>query len=87
VTYNKINTYAWFKDNVANLSPEEGYDPTNRTQAFAALTTPGKIPLGILYREERETFEDLALRDRPTPIVDTPLDDLTSLAKLQEVYR
>jgi 2-oxoglutarate ferredoxin oxidoreductase subunit beta len=87
VTYNKINTYAWFKDNVYTVSADDGYDNTNRTQAFATITAEGKIPLGVLYREERPTFEDLALRDRAVPIVDVSLDDHRSLAKLQETYR
>ncbi|MGB8267392.1 MAG: 2-oxoacid:ferredoxin oxidoreductase subunit beta [Candidatus Velthaea sp.] len=86
VTFNKINTFAWYKEHSYTVSPDDGYNPTNRMQAFATICEPGKIPLGILYREQRPTFEELALRDRTTPIVDLPLDDLTPIAKLQEAY-
>ncbi len=27
VTYNKVNTYDWFKENLTKLSDIEGYDP------------------------------------------------------------
>ncbi len=58
VTYNKINTYAWFKENVEDYTVTEGYAPDDRVAAFQALTREGDIPLGIIYREERPTFED-----------------------------
>jgi 2-oxoglutarate ferredoxin oxidoreductase subunit beta len=58
VTYNKINTYAWFKDNVHDLAAAEGYAPSDRLAAFDALTREGKIPLGVIYKEDRPTFED-----------------------------
>lgn len=58
VTYNKTNTYAWFKENIADMGGRADYDAANRARAFEVLTTPGPIPLGILYREERATFED-----------------------------
>ncbi|MEO6990628.1 MAG: 2-oxoacid:ferredoxin oxidoreductase subunit beta [Candidatus Baltobacteraceae bacterium] len=66
VTYNKINTYAWFKENVEDVAVREGYDPTDRSGAFDALTRAGKIPLGVIYRERRATFEELAhLSEQP----------------------
>src|SRR5690606_39012044 len=34
VTYNKINTYDWFKENLVKLSDIEGYDPSDRTMAM-----------------------------------------------------
>ena len=60
VTYNKINTYAWFKDNVSDLANSEGYSPSDKLAAFDALTREGKIPLGVIYKEDRPTFEDRA---------------------------
>jgi 2-oxoglutarate/2-oxoacid ferredoxin oxidoreductase subunit beta len=58
VTYNKINTYAWFKENVEDVTAREDYAPNDRAAAFAALTREGDIPLGIIYKEDRPTFED-----------------------------
>jgi 2-oxoglutarate ferredoxin oxidoreductase subunit beta len=58
VTYNKINTYAWFKENVEDVTGRPDYAPNDRTAAFEALTREGDIPLGIIYKEDRPTFED-----------------------------
>ena len=88
VTYNKINTYAWFKDNVAWVSPETGYDPADRTAAFKALTDEGKIPLGVLYRTSRATLEDLSLQPGTAPVAMQEITgDLRNYATIQESYR
>ncbi len=47
VTYNKINTYKWFKDNVYYL--DDSYDPHNRVEAFKKAIEFHKFPLGVLY--------------------------------------
>jgi 2-oxoglutarate ferredoxin oxidoreductase subunit beta len=58
VTFNKRTTYAWFKDNVYDLAARDDYAPHDRRAAFEVLTREGAIPLGIIYREERPTFEE-----------------------------
>ncbi|GAC1544413.1 MAG: 2-oxoacid:ferredoxin oxidoreductase subunit beta [Candidatus Velthaea sp.] len=58
VTYNKINTYAWFKENVEDLTARIGYAPSDRLAAFDALTREGPIPLGVIYEDHRPTFEE-----------------------------
>lgn len=61
VTFNKINTFQWFRDNTYYL--DESHDVTNRTQAFMKATETGKMPLGIFYsKASKMTFED-NLRD------------------------
>jgi 2-oxoglutarate ferredoxin oxidoreductase subunit beta len=73
VTYNKINTYAWFKENTYYVTDDPAYDPANATRAFGTLASDGKMPLGVIYREQRPTFE--ALTHLPdAPIVSTNLD-------------
>ncbi|MBV8082089.1 MAG: 2-oxoacid:ferredoxin oxidoreductase subunit beta [Candidatus Eremiobacteraeota bacterium] len=86
VTFNKVNTYKWFKENVYHLSDIEGYDPSNRAKAFDVLTQHGKIPLGVFYREIRPTFEALTLKDSPA-IAGLDIDRIDpKLAELQEAY-
>ncbi|BDE06638.1 2-oxoacid:ferredoxin oxidoreductase subunit beta [Vulcanimicrobium alpinum] len=58
VTYNKINTYAWFKEHIEDAALRDDHRPSERTAAFDALTREGKIPLGIIYQEERPTLEE-----------------------------
>ncbi|GAC1421505.1 MAG: 2-oxoacid:ferredoxin oxidoreductase subunit beta [Candidatus Velthaea sp.] len=87
VTYNKINTYAWFKDNVADLTAREGYAPSDRLAAFDALTREGPIPLGVIYENQRATFEEQS--GLPVPPI-ARLDLRSSgpqYAALQAAYR
>jgi len=87
VTYNKINTFAWFKQNVHDHATRDGYAPHDKTAAFAALTREGEIPLGIIYQEERPTFEDRSGLSA-TPVVRAPLyDQSDAYAALQRAYR
>ena len=55
VTYNKVNTYPWFKENTYYL--DESHDPRNRMEAFKRATEEGKLPLGIFYIHPKPTFE------------------------------
>jgi len=56
VTYNKINTFRWFKSNTYYL--DDKYDPTDRLAAFEKAIERDKYPLGVLYRSlPRATFE------------------------------
>ena len=89
VTYNKINTYAWFKENTAWIAPETtGYDPSDKNAAFKALNEEGKMPLGVLYRESRATLEDLSLNGNQTPVIAQDIEsNLASFAEIQESYR
>lgn len=57
VTFNKHNTYQWFKDNTYYL--DESYDCHNRDHAFSKATEIDKLPLGIFYKSpDKSTFED-----------------------------
>ena len=44
VTYNKINTFRWFKENTYYL--DDTYDPHNRIEAFKKVTDTGKVSTG-----------------------------------------
>jgi 2-oxoglutarate ferredoxin oxidoreductase subunit beta len=57
VTFNKINTFKWYRDRVYKL--EDEYDPYNHLKAFErSLEWGDKIPNGIFYKNERETLEE-----------------------------
>lgn len=57
VSFNKVNTYQWFKENTYYL--EDSHDPSDRIEAFKRATEKGKLPLGIFYRNpDKPCFED-----------------------------
>lgn len=56
VSFNKINTYDWFKEHTYYL--DSRYDVTNRIEAFKKSIEQNKLPLGIFYiNENKKTFE------------------------------
>ena len=57
VTFNKVNTYAWFKQKLVDVEKVEGYDPTSRVAAMTLLSQHDEMVTGIIYRNEIETFE------------------------------
>ncbi|HYA10239.1 MAG TPA: thiamine pyrophosphate-dependent enzyme [Thermoplasmata archaeon] len=59
VTYNKINTFDFFRQRVYKLE-SSGHDPSDKVAAWQrALEWGDKIPIGLLYRAEHPTYEDL----------------------------
>lgn len=57
VTFNKINTYEWYKKRVHHIETE--YNPEDRIEAFKkALEWGDRIPIGIIYKNTRQTFEE-----------------------------
>ncbi len=58
VTWNKVNTYAWFRERVYDVD-EEGHDPASFEAAMAkALEFGDRIPTGLIYQSDRPTYEE-----------------------------
>jgi len=56
VTFNKINTYQWFKEHTYYL--EDSHDPHNRGEAFNRAIEKDRMPLGVFYvNPDKKTFE------------------------------
>jgi 2-oxoglutarate ferredoxin oxidoreductase subunit beta len=56
VTYNKLNTYQWFKAKTYYL--DSSYDPHDRIEALRRAWEVDKLPLGIFYLNSKPTFEE-----------------------------
>ncbi len=57
VTFNKLNTNNWFKENTYYL--EDSYTPDDRTTAFNRAIETDKLPLGVFYiNPNKTTFTD-----------------------------
>lgn len=58
VTFNKLNTFDWYRERCRPLSAD--HDPTDFDAALKrALEFGDTIPTGIIYRNERRTYEEL----------------------------
>ncbi|WP_257351465.1 2-oxoacid:ferredoxin oxidoreductase subunit beta [Pseudalkalibacillus decolorationis] len=61
VTYNKVNTYDWFKEHLVSLSDIEGYDAHNRMIAMQTLMENNGLVKGLIYQnKEKKSYQDLA---------------------------
>lgn len=60
VTFNKLNTYEWFRRNIVDVE-QINHNPSSRLEAFKMLLTSGKIPVGLIYWSEEEAFEELII--------------------------
>jgi 2-oxoglutarate ferredoxin oxidoreductase subunit beta len=91
VTYNKINTYDWFRQRVYSLE-KEGHDPSSLTAAWGVANSwpnldqkRDRIPLGVFFqRSDIPTYEDLEPALRKGPPVRQPLGLANPEALLEE---
>ena len=85
VTFNKINTYQWYKERVYKLEEDKSYDRTNRIKAFEkALEWGAKIPIGVIYSKERPIFEDSIFSPGDESLSRQPLTPPAALKMLEK---
>jgi 2-oxoglutarate ferredoxin oxidoreductase subunit beta len=87
VTFNKINTYQWFKEHCYYL--EDSHDLFNRDAAFKKAIETQKLPLGIFYvNPNKRSFEQNleVYHDDKHPIYERELDT-GKLAALVNKFR
>ncbi len=75
VTYNKVNTYQWFKENTYYL--DETHNVYDRLEAFKKSIETGKYPLGIFYiNPNKKTFEENLppYKNNSIPIIEQEFD-------------
>ncbi|MFA6450121.1 MAG: 2-oxoacid:ferredoxin oxidoreductase subunit beta [bacterium] len=58
VTFNKVNTFKWYKDRCKELPAD--YNPRDRENALRTSMKWGdEIPIGVIYRSDRKSFEEM----------------------------
>jgi len=74
VSFNHKNTFQWYRERVFKLD-ESNHNPADRNAAFIrAQEWEDKIPIGIIYREERPAYEDGLPALRNGALVDQPIE-------------
>jgi len=59
VTFNHKNTFDWYSKRVYKLEDEKGYNPEDKAAALIkALEWGERIPIGVIYRQNKPVFED-----------------------------
>lgn len=60
VTFNKVNTYDWFKENIVNLEQFPDYDPSNRIAAMTKIMETGGMVTGLIYQNKtRKAYDEM----------------------------
>ena len=58
VSFNRRNTFQWYRERVYKLEDEK-YDPADKMAALSKAQEWGdRIPIGLIYRNERPVFEE-----------------------------
>ncbi len=74
VTYNKLNTYPYFKQRCYKLQDDKSYNTSDPRVAMERSFEWGdRIPLGLFYKDEQATYEDSEPALRQGPLVKQPL--------------
>lgn len=85
ITFNKINTYEWYRKRVYHIEPE--YNPEDRLAAFKrSLEWGEKIPIGILYRNKRQIPEERIPSIKDKPLVRQLFDDSILKTAIKEFF-
>jgi len=76
VVFNHKNTFQWYRERVYKLE-ENGYNPGDKMAAFEKAQEWGnKIPIGVIYRVEKSTYEEQIPALKRGPLVRRELDPM-----------
>ncbi|MEB3102648.1 2-oxoacid:ferredoxin oxidoreductase subunit beta [Ferviditalea candida] len=60
VTFNKINTYDWFKENIVDLAEIPDYDSSNRIMAMMKIMETKGMLTGLIYQnKEKKSYQNM----------------------------
>ncbi|SOC38351.1 2-oxoacid:ferredoxin oxidoreductase subunit beta [Ureibacillus acetophenoni] len=74
VTYNKVNTYDWFKEHLTKLSDVEDYDSSDRDLAMRTVMEKEGLVTGIIYQDkETPSYQEKLSGYAAEPLVEADL--------------
>lgn len=69
VTYNKVNTYDWFKENLTSIEEIEDFDTTDKQKATQKVLEYNSLLKGIVYQDaETPSYESQIEEMNGTPL-------------------
>lgn len=77
VTFNKVNTYAWYKERVYPIG--KTHDPEDKAQAYErGAEWSDKIPIGVIYNINRPSFEEQIPALQKGPLISQQVPEILS---------
>ncbi|MGB9732811.1 MAG: thiamine pyrophosphate-dependent enzyme [Candidatus Micrarchaeia archaeon] len=87
VSFNELNTYDWFRKRIYKLE-EAGHDPSNFQKAMEKALEfdldNNKFPIGLFYKKEASTYEDLDIAEQKNALIDEPFPSINDVLKVLE---
>jgi 2-oxoglutarate ferredoxin oxidoreductase subunit beta len=84
VSFNRTNTFTWYKERVYKVE-DENYNPADKAAALVKAQEWGnRIPVGIIYRQERPVFEENLPQLKEMTLVKQPIDPMKISPLLEE---
>jgi 2-oxoglutarate ferredoxin oxidoreductase subunit beta len=75
VSFNKVNTFAWYRQRVYRVNDDPAYSPADQRTAFTRSREFGdRIPIGIIYRSDRPALDDALSVSGSQPLIDRAID-------------
>jgi 2-oxoglutarate ferredoxin oxidoreductase subunit beta len=74
VTYNKMNTYDFFKESITHVDDDPNYDPTNMGVAMQKIIETHGMLTGVIYKDELPSYTDQISGFDENPIVRQKLE-------------
>ena len=91
VTFNHDNTFEWFRPRIYKLD-QSNHDPSNMMLALAKAVEDQqsnwtKIPIGVFYKLEKPTYEDLDITLQKGPLIKQPDPTKEQVQKILDEYK
>lgn len=87
VTFNKVNTYEWFRENLTNLEELEEHNPTNFQRAMNTYIETDGLFTGILYCNDDPDYYSKLPGEKGQAVVAQNLDIKHKFDELMKDFR
>lgn len=89
VTFNRVNTYDYFREHLLDLDTVEGYDPSDKAAAVQKLMETDELVNGLVYQDKNSVaFDDRLAGFAKEPLVRQSLQiDKAEFDKILDSYR
>ncbi len=85
VSFNKKNTYEWYAKRIYKVNADASYNPQDKAAAYQKAAEWGdKIPIGLIYRQEKETYEDRRGMNENNSLVNEDIKNIDISKELEE---
>lgn len=74
VTFNKVNTYQWYREHIENIDEDPTYDSSNYQVAMKKLIETDELCTGIIYQKKEPSFLDKIQGEGAKPLRELDLN-------------